>query len=121
MVSGRFRGQYDLLIRQLRKRKKMTFAELCMLWNVGPDRARRLVKSMSEIDRHLKISKDRVEWEDEPYKDILADLELEESEEIGLEDSDDSKIEKEKRDDQENKLSETGSFKSLVRERESEK
>ena len=102
MRTGRYRNQYDLLVRRLKERKEITFGELCMLWNVGPDRARRLVKSMSEMDRHIKISEGKIEWEDEPYKDILDDLKLEKSEETGLENSDDSQIEKEKQADREN-------------------
>jgi len=97
MRTGRYRKQYDLLVRSLKEQKEITFGELCMLWNVGPDRAKRLVKSMSEMDRHIKISEGRVEWEDEPYKDILANLELKESEEAGLNNSNDPKLEKENR------------------------
>ena len=118
MTSGRFRAQYDLLVKQLRRRKKMTLAELCMLWNVGPDRAKRLIKSMSKIDRHIKISKDEVEWEDEPYKDLLPDLG---SEEAGLENGNDSEVGEEKWDDQESELFGNWPLRAGERVREGEK
>jgi len=121
MTSGRFRAQYDLLVKQLRRQKKMTLAELCMLWNVGPDRAKRLIKSMSKIDRHIKISKDEVEWEDEPYKDLLPDLGSEESEEAGLENGNDSEVGEEKWDDRESELFGNWPLRAGERVREGEK
>lgn len=95
MKARRFRRQYNLLVRRLKGTKEMTFGELCMLWNVGPDRARRLVKSMSQIDRHIKISEDGIEWEDEPYRDISDNLKFKESKENGLKSNAHSNIEKE--------------------------
>ena len=69
-----------MLVRELRRRKRMRLGELCLLWNVGPDRAMRLVKSMTEIDEHIKIRGKTIVWEEVPYESLLADLELDESE-----------------------------------------